>query len=277
MSSQINLIQKKVDKNKKSIIENNKRINYYAERGKNLDYIAKEKYGIKNYENILMKQDSLIKMNENKINLLKKIEIYEKGIDTDKIKYEREIKKNENAINILENEKIELIYKYKELIGDEAFHKIIDNFKMKNKNFDTQKSKIDESNGDKIINNNINNLSEESKENNILVLKDNIKNVSEKKDNMKNYPEFLDFFKDEEKNRNKNSEKNSEKISDNISIKGNKSEEYMEENLEESKKDEQEINIAKFEDTNNFSNNSERNKKNGTPPDKYDNLEEFQI
>lgn len=36
---------------------------------------------------------------------IKKIEIYEKGIETNKIKYERQIKNNQNIINELNNEK----------------------------------------------------------------------------------------------------------------------------------------------------------------------------
>ena len=95
IKNQINLVQKKVDKNKITIIENNKRINQYVEREKNLDYIAKEKYGIKEYEDIYLNQENEIKMIEDKNNLLRKIEIYEKGIETNKIKYEREIKMNE--------------------------------------------------------------------------------------------------------------------------------------------------------------------------------------
>jgi hypothetical protein len=49
IKSQINLLQKKVDKNKIMIIENNKRINQYVEREKNLDYIAKEKKIVRIY------------------------------------------------------------------------------------------------------------------------------------------------------------------------------------------------------------------------------------
>ena len=140
--AQINLLQKKVDKNKTTIIENNKRINQYVEREKNLDYIAKEKYGIKEYEDIYVNQENKMKMIEEKNNLIRKIEIYEKGIETNKNKYEREIKENEFIIKDLENEKINLIYHYKELIGDEQFQNLIQNIKKDNKyNIEISKGK----------------------------------------------------------------------------------------------------------------------------------------
>ena len=125
IKSQINLLQKKVEKNKITIFENNKRINQYVEREKNLDYIAKEKYGIKEYKDIYANEENKMKMLEDKNNLIRKIEIYEKGIETNKNKYERKIRENEKIINELENEKINFIYHYKELIGEEEFQIII--------------------------------------------------------------------------------------------------------------------------------------------------------
>ena len=59
------------------------------------------------------------KKKKKKKNSLKKIEIYEKGIETNKINYERQIKNNQNIINELNNEKKRLLYYYKELIGEE--------------------------------------------------------------------------------------------------------------------------------------------------------------
>ena len=63
-----------------NIIENNKRINQYIEKEKNLDNIAKEKYGIKEYQDVNFNQNDIINKYKEKKNSLKKIEIYEKGI-----------------------------------------------------------------------------------------------------------------------------------------------------------------------------------------------------
>ena len=46
IKAQMNLLKNKINKNKINIIENNKRINKYVDKEKNLDYIAKNKYGI---------------------------------------------------------------------------------------------------------------------------------------------------------------------------------------------------------------------------------------
>ena len=302
IKSQINLLQKKVDKNKVMIIENNKRINQYVEREKNLDYIAKEKYGIKEYEDIRSNEENKIKMIEDKNILIRKIEIYEKGIGTNKNKYEREIRLNEKIINDLENEKINLIYNYKELIGEEEFQNIIQNFKKENKYIlDTNDEKDDKDNlnvndineeeeslkknndnyndNDNIINNdnniNMNNNNnnnnnniiikdniDDMKDENLLLLKDNINNNNNINNNFNNkkYPEFLDFFKDEDNNDDIN------EIQSNVDkneIKG-----------DEDIKIEKEINIVKFDDMKSLSN---KEKEDESPPNEYEDLEEFQI
>ena len=286
IKSQINLLQKKVDKNKTTIIENNKRINQYVEREKNLDYIAKEKYGIKEYEDIYINQENKMKMIEDKNNLIRKIEIYEKGIETNKNKYEREIKENEFIINDLENEKINLIYHYKELIGDEQFQNLIQNIKKDNKyNIEVSKGK----NKDKKIKENekedIKNEEESIKINiahrdeNLLLLKDNnniqskneekivninnLNNVNNNQNNLKKYPEFLDFFKDDENEGINEIDSNRENI-----------EEMKEDDNDDINKDEKEIKIAKFEELNSLSN---KEKEDESPPNEYEDLEEFQI
>ena len=292
IKSQINLLQKKVDKNKIMIIENNKRINQYVEREKNLDYIAKEKYGIKEYEDIRSNEENKIKMIEDKNNLIRKIEIYEKGIGTNKIKYEREIRLNDKIINDLENEKINLIYNYKELIGEKEFQSVIQAFKKENQYlFETNNEKdnlvtneeeedlLKENNkniiNDKNINinmndnNNINNMNnnniiikdniDDMKDENLLILKDNINNNNDNNNNKK-YPEFLDFFKDEDNNDEIN------EIHSNV----DKNEIKTDEDI----KNEKEINIPKFNDTNALSN---KEKEDESPPNEYEDLEEFQI
>ena len=281
IKSQINLLQKKVDKNKITIIENNKRINYYVEREKNLDIIAKEKYGIKEYEDIYTNQVNKNKMIENKNNLLRKIEIYEKGIETNKNKYEREIRSNEKIINDLEMEKLNLIYHYKELIGEEEFQNIIQNFKNENKNEEggVEEQKIEKDNkGNKNEeevdikeNRNENIKINYDDKNDLLALKENnIKNninnninynKNENINNNKKYPEFLDFFKDEE--------------NDGIN-EINYDEEKKEDIKEGNNKEEKEIKIVKFEETNNSLYNKEKDE-DESPPNEYEDLEEFQI
>jgi hypothetical protein len=253
IKSQINLIQKKVNKNKITIIENNKRINQYVEREKNLDYIAKEKYGIKEYEDIHINEENKIKMNEDKNNLLRKIEIYEKGIETNKNKYEREIRINEKIINGLENEKRNLIYHYKELIGEEKFQSIIENFKKEN-NIEIENNKEKNKKENKKMKNDLNNS--KINKDNVLDLKDNRKE-EQNKNNEKKYPEFLNFFKDEEAND----------INSNNEIK----EDIKEEN---NKNNEKEINVIKFDKINSISNKDNEEE---SPPNEYEDLEEFQI
>ena len=251
IKSQINLLQKKVNKNKITIIENNKRINQYVEREKNLDYIAKEKYGIKEYEDIHINEENKIKMNEDKNNLLRKIEIYEKGIETNKNKYEREIRINEKIINGLENEKRNLIYHYKELIGEEKFQSIIENFKKEN-NIEIENNKEKNKKENKKMKNDLNNSNKEDNKDNILDSKYNRKE-EQNKNNDKKYAEFLNFFKDEA-NDNSNNE--------------------IKEDIKEENNKEKEINVIKFDKINSISNKDNEDE---SPPNEYEDLEEFQI
>ena len=259
IKSQINLIKNKLKKYKINIIENNKRIDQYAEKEKNLDLIAKEKYRIKEYQDINFKQNNNIKKIKEKKNSIKKIEIYEKSIETDKNKYEREIINNQIIINDLKNEKKRLLFFYKDLIGEKEFKEIIENFKEENKEKEKPKEKLEEINSEEksdIINNvNSNENNESENKDNIITLKEN--NINNNKD--KKYPKFLEFFKEKEENEENN-------ISENNINENNNSEE----------KEEKEINIEKFEEINSMSN---RNKiyEDEPPPNEYEELEEFQI
>jgi len=257
IKSQINLLKNKVNKNKINIIENNKRINQFVEKEKNLDFIAKEKYGIKEYQDVNLNQNNTIKKFKEKKNSLKKIEIYEKGIETNKNKYERQIKNNEMIITELKNEKNKLLFYYKELIGEEEFRRIIENFKEEEKN----KNQIEEMN----IEDKYENLNKDiqdiiSNKDDYLILKNN-ENVSEK--NEKKIPEFLDFFKqDEEEGNNdinKENNNNTGNANDNSEV-----------------KEEKEINIEKFEEINSMSNRNKQSE-DEPPPNEYEDLEEFQI
>ena len=245
IKSQIKLLKNKLNKNKINIIENNKRINKYVEKEKNLDIIAKEKYGIKEYQDVNLNQNITIKKFQEKKNSLKKIEIYEKGIETNKNKYERQIKNNEIIINELRKEKNNLLFYYKELIGEEKFRNIIDNFKEEEKNKNI--NKIEEinfkDNDDIILNQDLNINNEE-----IIT-----------KEKEKKYPEFLDFFKEEENNSDNNND-----INININNDNNKM------------KDEKEINLEKLGEINNLSNRNKQSE-DEPPPNEYEELEEFQI
>ena len=245
IKSQIKLLKNKLNKNKINIIENNKRINKYVEKEKNLDFIAKEKYGIKEYQDVNLNQNITIKKFQEKKNSLKKIEIYEKGIETNKNKYERQIKNNEIIINELKKEKNNLLFYYKELIGEEKFRNIIDNFKEveKNKNLNKIEEINFKDNDDIILNQDLNINNEE-----IIT-----------KEKEKKYPEFLDFFKEEENNSDNNND-----INININNDNNKM------------KDEKEINIEKLGEINNLSNRNKQSE-DEPPPNEYEELEEFQI
>ena len=266
IKSQINLLRNKVNKNKISIIENNKRINKFVEKEKNLDFIAKEKYGIKEYQDVNLDRNNNIKRIKEKKNSLKKIEIYEKGIETNKNKYERQIKNNEMIINELTNEKNKLLFCYKELIGEEEFRKIIENFKEEEKN----KNQIEEINTeDKYYNLNQDIQDIISNKDDYLILKNN-ENISEnnndnnnKEINEKKIPEFLDFFKQDEEQENNEINKDNKNNTEN-------------ENNNSEVKDEKEINLDKFEEINSMSNRNKQTE-DEPPPNEYEDLEEFQI
>ena len=266
IKSQINLLKNKVNKNKINIIENNKRINKFVEKEKNLDFIAKEKYGIKEYQDVNLDRNNNIKRIKEKKNSLKKIEIYEKGIETNKNKYERQIKNNEMIINELTNEKNKLLFCYKELIGEEEFRKIIENFKEEEKN----KNQIEEINTeDKYYNLNQDIQDIISNKDDYLILKNN-ENISENNNdnnkeiiNEKKVPEFLDFFKQDEEQENNDNNKDNK---NNIENENNNSE----------VKDEKEINLDKFEEINSMSNRNKQTE-DEPPPNEYEDLEEFQI
>ena len=269
IKSQINLLRNKVNKNKISIIENNKRINKFVEKEKNLDFIAKEKYGIKEYQDVNLDRNNNIKRIKEKKNSLKKIEIYEKGIETNKNKYERQIKNNEMIINELTNEKNKLLFCYKELIGEEEFRKIIENFKEEEKN----KNQVEEVNTeDKYYNLNQDIQDIISNKDDYLILKNN-ENISENNNdnnnkeiiNEKKIPEFLDFFKQDEEQENNEINKDDKNNTENENNNNNSE-----------VKDEKEINLDKFEEINSMSNRNKQTE-DEPPPNEYEDLEEFQI
>ena len=100
-----------------------------------------------------------------------------------------------------------------------------------------------------------------------MVLKENnniSKNVNNNNININNnkkYTEFLDFFKDEENDGIKGINYNEEKNED---LKG------------DNPKEEKEIKIAKYEEKNNNLYNKEKDE-DESPPNEYEDLEEFQI
>ena len=268
IKSQINLLKNKVNKNKINIIENNKRINKFVEKEKNLDFIAKEKYGIKEYQDVNLDRNNNIQRIKEKKNSLKKIEIYEKGIETNKNKYERQIKNNEMIINELTNEKNKLLFCYKELIGEEEFRKIIENFKEEEKN----KNQNEELNTeDKYYNLNQDIQDIISNKDDYLILKNN-ENISENNNdnnnkeiiNEKKIPEFLDFFKQDEEQENNEINKDDKNNTEN------------ENNNNSEIKGEKEINLDKFEEINSMSNRNKQSE-DEPPPNEYEDLEEFQI
>ena len=265
IKSQINLLKNKVNKNKITILENNKRINKFVQKEKNLDFIAKEKYGIKEYQDVNLNQNIKINKFKEKKNSLKKIEIYEKGIETNKNKYERQIHNNDIIINELKKEKNKLLFDYKELIGEEQFRNIIENFKEEEKN----KNQIEEINlqdKDDIINQDIEDLN--INKDDYLILKNN-ENTIEKNDNKeKKFPEFLDFFKEDD---------DEEEIKDNNKNENNENNNNIEnENNGSTIKEEKEINIEKFGEINILSNRNKQSE-DEPPPNEYEDLEEFQI
>ena len=269
IKAQMNLLKNKINKNKINIIENNKRINKYVDKEKNLDYIAKNKYGIKQYLDVNINQNNEIKKFQEKKNSLKKISIYEKGIETNKAKYEREIRNNEIIINNLKKEKNKLLYYYKELIGEKKFRNIIQNFKEENKdlfekNFSKSKTESLDSNN-KEESNIISNEDNKDNKDNILLLKENniINNINNTNNKEKKFPQFLDFFKEEENNEINNDE-----------INNNENENEILQNEENEQKEEKEINITNMEEINSITN---RNKEyeDEPPPNEYEELEEF--
>ena len=264
IKSQINLLKNKVNKNKINIIENNKRINKYVEKEKYLDLIAKEKYGIKEYQDVNLNQNNTIKKFKEKKNSLKKIEIYEKGIETNKNKYEREIHNNDLIINELKKEKNKLLFYYKELIGEEQFRKIIENFKEEEKN-KNQNEEINLEDKDDILNQDIQDLN--INKDDYLILKNNEntnENDNKKEKSEKKFPEFLDFFKEDEEENNNDNNNNLNNI--NIENENNTSED----------KEEKEIDVEKFGEINSISNRNKQSE-DEPPPNEYEDLEEFQI
>ena len=208
------------------------------------------------------------------------MDIYEKGIKPNKIKYEREIKLNEKKIQNLENEKIRLIEQYRNLIGYNKFNSMIENFKKKN----LQNSEKEES--EKII-------EKESRElkDNLLILNDNKienkdnnnnedtknnQNSQNQNDNMdndngvkrKNF-NFMNMFDDNVDVNKSNQVKNDIEKKEEINTNNN---------LERKNENENENKINKFDYIlQNNNQDIDKERKEETPPNEYSDLEEFQI
>jgi hypothetical protein len=108
------IVLEKVQKNKVQISENDNRINELNEWHKKLESIAKDMYGIKEYENVKEEEKSEKKNQEKRQILKKKLEVVEKVIHSNKKKYESEISRNEKFIFNLEKSKVELMKMLKE-------------------------------------------------------------------------------------------------------------------------------------------------------------------
>ena len=78
-------------KNNNIIQENYARITQLNEWQQKLEKIAKEMYDIQEYENIQLEEQKEGEIEKIKENLMKKIEIYEKVMKSNKNKYESEI------------------------------------------------------------------------------------------------------------------------------------------------------------------------------------------
>ena len=170
INSQKILVLEKIKKNNNIIQENYARITQLNEWQQKLEKIAKEMYDIQEYENIQLEEEKEGEIEKIKENLMKKIEIYEKVMKSNKNKYESEISRNEKTIFNLEQRKLELIQNYREVIGEEAFQKLLnDNKEMfeQNMNSDDNFGDNNENNENNNNTNNNNNLRNSNNENRI--------------------------------------------------------------------------------------------------------------
>ena len=164
INSQKILVIEKIKKNNNIIQENYARITQLNEWQQKLEKIAKEMYDIQEYENIQLEEEKEGEIEKIKENLMKKIEIYEKVMKSNKNKYESEISRNEKTIFNLEQRKLELIQNYRAVIGEEAFQKLLnENKEMFEQNFNS-----DDNLGDNNENNdnndiNVNNSNNENR------------------------------------------------------------------------------------------------------------------
>ena len=164
INSQKILVIEKIKKNNNIIQENYARITQLNEWQQKLEKIAKEMYDIQEYENIQLEEEKEGEIEKIKENLMKKIEIYEKVMKSNKNKYESEISRNEKTIFNLEQRKLELIQNYRAVIGEEAFQKLLnENKEMFEQNFNSDDNLGDNNENNDNNNINVNNSNNENR------------------------------------------------------------------------------------------------------------------
>ncbi len=230
INSQKILVMEKIKKNNNIIQENYARITQLNEWQQKLEKIAKEMYDIQEYENIQLEEQKEGEIEKIKENLMKKIEIYEKVMKSNKNKYESEISRNEKTIFNLEQRKLELIQNYRAVIGEEAFQKLLND----NREIFTQNLNSDEN----LINDNNDNIE--------------VNNINEKKYQQNNKQLNISFGSTENKNKNYiKLESNGQKNAEN--------------ELNNPKNNEVEKNESEKNENQTQMNDEEKNKKNDVP------------
>ena len=230
INSQKILVMEKIKKNNNIIQENYARITQLNERQQKLEKIAKEMYDIQEYENIQLEEQKEGEIEKIKENLMKKIEIYEKVMKSNKNKYESEISRNEKTIFNLEQRKLELIQNYRAVIGEEAFQKLLND----NREIFTQNLNSDEN----LINDNNDNIE--------------VNNINEKKYQQNNKQLNISFGSSENKNKNY------------IKLESN-GQKNVESEVNNPKNNEVENNESEKNENQTQMNDEEKNKKNDVP------------
>jgi len=230
INSQKILVMEKIKKNNNIIQENYARITQLNEWQQKLEKIAKEMYDIQEYENIQLEEQKEGEIEKIKENLMKKIEIYEKVMKSNKNKYESEISRNEKTIFNLEQRKLELIQNYRAVIGEEAFQKLLnDNREIFTQNLNTDENLFND------INDNI-----------------EVNNINEKKYQQNNKQLNISFGSSENKNKNY------------IKLESN-GQKNVESELNIPKNNEVENNESEKNENQTQMNDEEKNKKNDVP------------
>ena len=230
INSQKILVIEKIKKNNNIIQENYARITQLNEWQQKLEKIAKEMYDIQEYENIQLEEQKEGEIEKIKENLMKKIEIYEKVMKSNKNKYESEISRNEKTIFNLEQRKLELIQNYRAVIGEEAFQKLLND----NREIFTQNLNSDEN----LINDNNDNIE--------------VNNINEKKYQQNNKQLNISFGSSENKNKNY------------IKLESN-GQKNVESEVNNPKNNEVENNESEKNENQTQMNDEEKNKKNDVP------------
>lgn len=103
--SQQHILSQKIEKHKETLKENEVKIAQLTECQTKLEKIAKEMYNIETFENVQIEENNDKQREERRQMLIRKYEVYEKVIKTNKKKYETEMAKNEKIINQLKEKK----------------------------------------------------------------------------------------------------------------------------------------------------------------------------